>query len=598
MLLFVFAALFLVAAARAFWLQAVDGPRLAAMANRQHTQTVAIPAGRGTVYDRNGVELAIGEPATTVYADPTQVKDAQGTALAAQAILGVDPNAIYRALMNKGTHFAYIARQADPIKAALLRKKALPGIFFYNEEHRAYPQGAVAANVLGFAGIDNHGLAGLENSLDASLVGHPGSQTVIKAPDGTTLDVESATPEHQGQSVVLAIDHTIQAETEAVLRDTMTQWHAKAASAVVLDPTTGEVLAMANAPGFNANNYAKADPESERNRTVTDTYEPGSTFKLVTVTGALGEKLVTPATRFDLPYSIDVADRTVHDAETRGTETFTVRQILSRSSNVGAITLAEKLGKDRLAAWIDRFGFGKTTGIDFPGESSGIVLAKEHWSGSTIGNVPIGQGIAVTPIQMASAYATIANGGERIVPRVVQSIGGKVTPTVKTRVIPAPLARELTGMLTNVVVAGTGAEAAIPGFNVAGKTGTAEKPDPRGGYAKGKYVASFVGFVPASKPRFVVLVMVDEPQGAILGGIIAAPAFQRIARFALQYYEVPPDAPRTLAGAVGAAAPAAVTAATTVAAATTTAAAASAGAALATATTGVMSGTAGLTPLR
>ena len=571
--------------ARAFWLQAVDGPQLAAMANRQHTQTVTIPAGRGTVYDRNGVELAIGEQATTVYADPTQVKDPQGVALAAKAILGVDPNAIYKALLNKNTHFAYIARQADPLKAARLRKKALPGIFFYGEEHRAYPQGAVAANVLGFAGIDNHGLAGLEHSLDASLVGHPGSQTVIKAPDGTTLDVESATPERQGQSVVLAIDHTIQAEAEAVLRDSMKQWHAKAASAVVLDPITGEVLAMASAPGFNANNYAKADPESQRNRAVTDTYEPGSTFKLVTVTAALSEQLVTPLTRFNLPYSIDVADRTVHDAELRGTETLTVRQILARSSNVGAITLAQKLGKARLAAWIERFGFGKTTGIDFPGESAGIVLATKNWSGSTIGNVPIGQGIAVTPIQMASVYATIANGGERIVPRLVQSVDGKATPMVKTRVIPAPLARELTGMLTNVVVTGTGMEAAIPGFNVAGKTGTAEKPDPRGGYAKGKYVASFVGFVPASKPRFVVLVLVDEPQGSIFGGVIAAPAFQRIARFALQYYEVPPDAPNTLVAPGGAPARAAATTAPATAAA------------VSPALTGVTSGTAGLTPL-
>ncbi len=564
------------AGARAFWLQAVDGPQLAAMASRQQTQTVTIPAGRGTVYDRNGVELAISEQATTVYADPTQVKDPQGAALAAREILGVDANAIYRALLNKNSHFAYIARQADPIKAALLKKKALPGIFFYGEERRAYPQGAVAASVIGFAGIDNHGLAGLENALDASLVGHPGSQTVIKAPDGTTLDVESATPERQGQSVVLAIDHTIQAEAEAVLRDSMQQWNAKAASAVVLDPMTGEVLAMANAPGFDSNNYAKADPERQRNRAVTDTYEPGSTFKLVTVTAALSEQLVTPLTRFTLPYEIDVADRTVHDAELRGTETLTVRQILAHSSTVGAITLAQNLGKARLAAWIERFGFGKTTGIDFPGESAGIVLATKNWSGSTIGNVPIGQGIAVTPIQMASAYATIANGGQRIVPRLVQSVDGKATPIVKTRVIPSSLARELTGMLTNVVVTGTGMEAAIPGFNVAGKTGTAEKPDPRGGYAKDKYVASFVGFVPASKPRFVVLVLVDEPQGSIFGGVIAAPAFQRIARFALQYYEVPPDAPHTLVAPGGAPARAATTTAPT---------------------TGVTSGTAGLTPL-
>ena len=535
--------------ARAFWLQAVDGPRLDAMASRQHTQTVAIPAGRGTVYDRNGVELAIGEQATTVYADPTQVKDAQAVALAAQEVLGVDPNRLYAALQNRKSHFAYVARQADPLKAAQLRKRALPGLFFYGEERRSYPQRTVAAQVLGYAGVDNHGLAGVEVALDSSLVGHPGSQTVVQAPDGTTLDVVKSIPERQGQGVVLSIDHTIQAQAESVLRDTMKEWRAKAASAVVLDPRTGEVLAMANVPGYDANRYPQAPVGRQRNRAVTDTYEPGSTFKLVTVTAALSEKLVTPLTKFDLPYSIRVADRVVHDAEERGTETFTVRQILAHSSNVGAITLAQKLGKDKVAEWISRFGFGKTTGIDFPGESAGIVLPKESWSGSTIGNVPIGQGIAVTPIQMASAYATIANGGERITPRLVQSIGGRPSPIEKTRVIPAPLAKELTGMLANVVVTGTGLAAAIPGYIVAGKTGTAEKPDPRGGYAKGKYVASFVGFVPATRPRFVIAVMVDEPQGAIFGGVIAAPAFQRIARFALQYYEVLPDAPAALVAA-------------------------------------------------
>ena len=513
------------------------------MATQQHTQTLVIPAGRGTIFDRNGVELAIGEQATTVFADPRQVKDARAVAIAAQEVLGVDPNRLYTALQSKTSHFVYVARQADPIKAALLEKKKLPGLGFYAEEHRAYPQRNVAAHVLGYAGVDNHGLAGVEVSLDQSLVGHPGSQTIVRDPLGTTLDVVRSTPERQGQSVVLSIDHTIQAQAEAVLRDTVKEWHAKAASAVVLDPRTGEVLAMANAPGFDANKYPQAQPARQRNRAVTDTYEPGSTFKLVTVTGALGDRLVTPATKFNLPYEIHVADRVVHDAEPRGTEWFSVRDILARSSNVGAITLAEKLGKDRLSSWIDRFGFGKVTGIDFPGESAGILLPKADWSGSTIGNVPIGQGIAVTPLQMATAYATIANGGMRITPRLVQSIGGTATKVEKTRVVSAPLAREVVGMLTNVVNEGTGKAAAIPGYVVAGKTGTAEKPDPRGGYAKGKYVASFVGFVPATRPRFVVLVMVDEPQGAIFGAVVAAPAFQQIARFALQYYEVQPDAP-------------------------------------------------------
>lgn len=558
LLFFVFAALFLIAGARAFWLQAVRGPSLDALATRQHRQTVVIPAGRGTIYDRNGVELAIGQQATTVYADPSQVKDPRAVAIAAQETLGVDPNRLYAALQNTSSHFVYVARQADAVKAAALKKKGLRGLGFYAEELRSYPQRTVAAHVLGYAGVDNHGLAGVEVALDESLVGHPGSETIVTDPRGTTLQVVNSTPERQGQSVVLSIDNTLQAQAESVLRDTMKQWQAKAAAAVVIDPRSGEVLALANAPGFDANRYPQTAPGRQRNRAVTDTYEPGSTFKLVTVTGALGDRLVTPATKFNLPYSIHVADRVVHDAEERPTEWFSVRDILARSSNVGAVTLAQKLGKERLSSWIDRFGFGKLTGIDFPGESPGILLPEADWTGSTIGNVPIGQGIAVTPLQMATAYATIANGGVRITPRLVQSIGGTPTKVEKTRVVGAPLAHALVGMLTNVVDVGTGANAAIPGYVVAGKTGTAEKPDPRGGYAEGKYVASFVGFVPATRPRFVVLVMVDEPRGAIFGSVVAAPAFQRIARFALQYYEVQPDdAPPTPATATAAKAAAA-----------------------------------------
>jgi cell division protein FtsI/penicillin-binding protein 2 len=282
----------------------------------------------------------------------------------------------------------------------------------------------------------------------------------------------------------------------------------------------------------------------QRNRAVTDTYEPGSTFKLVTVAGALSEGLVAPTTEFTLPYSIQVADRVIHDAEPRGTVRYSVAQILARSSNVGAITLAEMLGKQRLSSWISRFGFGHETGIDFPGESAGIVLPADKWSGSTIGNVPIGQGIAVTPIQMAAAYAAVANHGVWTRPHLVDQIAGGGRPSLhRRRMISAGTASELMRMLQDVVSEGTGTYAAIPGYQVAGKTGTAQKPDSRGGYSGDKYVASFVGVVPASRPRLVVLVAVDEPHGAIFGGVVAAPAFQQIASFDLRYLEIPPDAP-------------------------------------------------------
>jgi cell division protein FtsI/penicillin-binding protein 2 len=284
---------------------------------------------------------------------------------------------------------------------------------------------------------------------------------------------------------------------------------------------------------------------------VTDTYEPGSTFKIVTVAAALEEHLVTPSSAFTLPYEIPVADRRIHDAEERGTERMTVAQILARSSNVGAITLALNLGKERLSKWISRFGFGRPTGVDYPGESAGIVLPADRWTGSTIGNVPIGQGIAVTPLQMASVYAAIANHGVWIRPHLVARIGDKPAPRQPRRhLVSRRTAAQLTQMMRGVVSEGTGVEAQVPGYTVAGKTGTAAKPDAHG-YSDTRYVASFVGFVPARHPRLAILVTVDEPHGAIFGGTVAAPAFRDIAAFALQYLGVAPDAPATLPPATG-----------------------------------------------
>jgi cell division protein FtsI (penicillin-binding protein 3) len=281
--------------------------------------------------------------------------------------------------------------------------------------------------------------------------------------------------------------------------------------------------------------------ENQRNRAITDTYEPGSTFKIVTVSGALESGIVSPTTSFTLPYSLQVADRVIHDAVERGTQTMTVAQILSQSSNVGIITLAFQLQQTRLSEWIESFGFGRRTGIDFPGETEGIVLPPDRWSGSTIGNVPIGQGIAVTPLQMASAYSVIANGGTWIQPHLVDRIeGGKAPAPKRRRVISKETARDVRHMLRDVVEEGSGTAAQVPGYRIAGKTGTAAKPDESGGYSDYRYVASFVGFVPAAKPRLVILVTVDEPRGAIWGGTVAAPAFAEIAKFALQYLEVPP----------------------------------------------------------
>jgi cell division protein FtsI/penicillin-binding protein 2 len=545
-LLFVLLALALAGSlARAVWLQGVRAQPLSKLAATQQRQTVELPARRGTIFDRNGVPLALGEQATTVYADASQVLNPRAVAVGAERALGVDGEKLYPALTDPSRLFVYLRRKADPEDADQLRRKRFAGVGFYAEERRSYPQGTVAAQVLGFAGADNQGLAGLELSLDRALRGTAGRETVIRDPFGRVVDVLSETAERPGRDVFLTLDHRLQATAEDVLRRTVRRWRAKAATAVVLDPRSGEILAMATAPSFDANNFATTRPDYHRNRTVSDTYEPGSTFKLIPVAGALSEGLVTPETSFTLASSIRVSDRVINEHDPRPTVRMSVAEIVAQSSNVGAITLARALGSRRLASWVDRFGFGRRTGVDYPGESAGIVLPLERWSGSTIGTLPIGHGIAVTPVQMAAAYAAVANGGVWTQPHVVDHVAGSSRPKAERRRVLSPqIASQLSTMLAGVVAeGGTGFAAAIPGYHVAGKTGTAAKALPNGGgYSTSKYVASFVGFVPASRPRLVILVTIDEPT-TIWGGVVAAPAFQEIARFGLQYLEVPPDAP-------------------------------------------------------
>jgi cell division protein FtsI (penicillin-binding protein 3) len=540
---FAFAGMFL----RAAWLQGVRAGSYERLAAGQHRATIIDPGGRGAIFDRTGVQLAIGRQTTTVYANPRQIRDPKTTAALVAHALRLDPEEVELQLADRSRGFVYIARKADAERAKILQKAGIVGLGFISEEQRWYPLSHVAAQVVGYAGTDNHGLAGLELGLEGTLTGKPGSETVIRDPSGRAIDVISSTAAHEGKNVTLTIDHTIQGQAEAVLRRTIDQWHAKAASAIVLDPRTGAVLAMAVERGYDANRFPIVPKDRQRNRTVTDTYEPGSTFKIVTVSAVLSEGLVTPQTSFTLPYEIHVADRTIRDAHPRGTERMTVDQILSHSSNVGTITLAEQLGSQRLSEWISRFGFGHKTGIDFPGETRGIVPPLETWSGSTIGTLPIGHGIAITPVQMAAAYGTVANDGVWNQPHLVERIGSKDRPEVASRrILTHRVARQVRRMMEDVVIEGTGQEAQLPGYTVAGKTGTAAKPDSEGGYSTSAYVASFVGFVPARNPRLVVLVTIDEPATAIWGGVVAAPAFQQIAGFDLQYLEIPPDAPETL----------------------------------------------------
>ena len=543
-----FLVLLAAALARSVWLQVIKGPEYAAMAVRQHRETVVVPAARGTIVDRNGEPLAIGKLTTTIYANPRQVDRARDLTLAAGRHLGSDPAVLYPTLVDRSRGFVYVARKADPRKAEKLEKLGYAGLGFYPEELRYYPQGPVAAQILGYAGLDNKGLEGLERSLEGTLAGTPGSQTIVKDPFGRALDVVETKPETPGKDVRLTIDRQTQANAEEVLAETVRRWSSTSATAVVMDPQTGAILAMATAPRFNANRFPTTRADRRRNRAVTDTYEPGSTFKLVTVAAGLQEGIVSPGSSFRLPPTLEVADRTIRESHTRGTQRMTVRQIVEYSSNIGTITMAQRLGEGRLASWIDRFGFGKSTGIDFPGESAGFALPLDQWSGSTIGTVPIGHGIAVTPVQMARAYSAIANGGRLVRPHLIDRIDGRnVAKKSGRRVVSQAVSEQMLSMLRGVVVEGTGTAAAIPGYTVAGKTGTAAKIEPNGRYSTSRYVASFVGLVPASKPRLVVMVMVDEPRGGFYGGDVAAPAFREIARFNLQHLEIPQDAPKTAA---------------------------------------------------
>jgi cell division protein FtsI (penicillin-binding protein 3)/stage V sporulation protein D (sporulation-specific penicillin-binding protein) len=542
LLLFVIVLTFAALGVRAAWIQTVRASSLAALAQEQTKANLQLPAVRGTIYDRLGTPLAIAEQATDVVADPMQISDPRHEARVAAKVLGLKVRRVYPKLADRGRGFVYVERKASPSRATALEKLNLTGFTFQPDERRVYPQGTVAAPLLGYAGIDNSGLAGLEAELNKELSGTPGSATVVRDALGQPVNTIQQHPAVDGRAVFLTLDSHIQANAEQVLAQTVRQWRAKDATAIILDPHTGAVLAMAQEPGYDANDFPTATQHGLTvDHAVSDVFEPGSVFKVVTVGGALSQHKITPRTSFLLPPSIRVADRVIHDAEVRPTERMTVAQILQHSSNVGAITIAERyLGEPGLKYWMRRFGFGRRTGIDFPGESPGLLPS--YWSGSTIGNVPIGQGVSVTSIQLASAYAAIANRGEWIEPHLVDHVLGDPPPRLHRRRILAPgVDYQLRTMLKGVVSdQGTAELAKIPGYSVAGKTGTAQKPGPHG-YIPGAYVATFVGMVPASNPRLVVLVSVDEPRGGIYGGIVAAPAFEQIASFDLQYLEVPPD---------------------------------------------------------
>lgn len=543
--------LFLAMGARLFMLQIVEAPAYAKLAAEQRDRTIEFPARRGAIFDRNGEPLAISVDLKTIYTDPEMVTDPHGAAEQLAPILDEPYELLLQKLsgpmpVDDAPRFEYLLRQAPPEISKKVAGLAIDGVFMKDEAKRYYPGKRLASHVLGFAGTDGIGLEGIEAQYDDVLHGQAGRMTVERDLEGTVLPGGSMTMDRAepGRALFLTIDKQLQYFTQLTLADAAAEYHAEGGTAIVMRPETGEVLALANYPDFDPNEPGDFDPEALQNRALNYVYEPGSAFKIVTAAAALEEKVVTPRSQFVVSDAMDYAGETFNDSHPHPTVGMTTTEIIEQSSNVGTIQIGLQLGGERLDDYVRKFGFGDPTGLDFPGESSGIVIDREDWTGPTIATIPIGQGIAVTPLQMASAYATLANGGVWVEPKLLASTmdgDGKVRPSPRAatrRVVSEKTARQMARILTGVTREGTGIEAQIPGYAVAGKTGTAQKPLPTGGYGN-SYVSSFAGFVPSQRPEIVVLVVLDEPS-PIWGGSTAAPTFKTIAEFALRHLGVSP----------------------------------------------------------
>jgi cell division protein FtsI (penicillin-binding protein 3) len=532
---------FVVIGARAFWLQGVQGATLAGEAASQQTESIVVPGLRGSVLDRYGNPLAVSEDAKTIYATPYQVKQPRKDAAALAPILGLETGKVLESLTAEGG-FSYLARKVDLPTAARVARLELAGIGELPDSRRTYPQGAMAAQTIGAVGSEDQGLTGLEQSEESVLHGEDGEREVVNDALGEPIRLETVREAEDGEDLRLTLDPAIQKKTEQVLAEVGETYAPKGATAIAVDPRNSRILATANWPPVDPTDLEGVEPEDLVERATGFTYEPGSTFKAFTVSAALEEGEVTPETAFTLPPELHVADRTITDAEARPTVTLSVAQILAQSSNVGAVTIGLGLGSEKFSRWIDRFGFGRPTGVQFPAEERGIVPRLDQYSGSTMGNLPMGQGLAVTPMQMVAGYTAIADGGILRRPRLLERVGeNPVSEPKGHRVISAQVAEEVRTMLEGVLEAGgTASSVSVPGYTLAGKTGTAQVAED-GGYSETKFVASFIGFAPAENPRLLVAVIVDQPQGDIYGGSVAAPAFGKIAGFALPYLGVPSE---------------------------------------------------------
>lgn len=532
---------FLVIVCRAVWLQGVQGSELASEAISQQTETIVVPGLRGSLLDRRGNALAASEDAATIFATPYQVENPPRAAKELAPILDQSETEVLRAL-TVSNGFSYLAHKVSLETSARVEALDLEGIGELPDSRRTYPQGQMAGQVIGAVGSENQGLIGLEAGEESVLAGSDGERRIVKDALGEPIRLETATEAEDGEDIELTLDPVIQEKTERVLAEVGETYAPKGATAIVVDPRSSQILAMANWPPIDPEDLSEAEEEDLMNRATGFTYEPGSTFKAFTVAAALEEKEVTPSTTFTLEPQLHVADRVIEDAEARPTVTLSVSEILAHSSNVGAATIGLQMGSEKFDHWIHRFGFGRPTGIQFPGEEQGLLLPLDEYSGSTMGNLPIGQGLSVTPMQMVAGYTAIAHDGILRPPQLIKRIGDEEIHEPRGhRVVDPEVAAQVREMLEGVLApGGTASEVSVPGYSLAGKTGTAEVAE-NGTYSETKYVASFIGFAPAQDPRLLAAVIVDQPQGDIYGGSVAAPAFGKIAAFSLPYLGIPPE---------------------------------------------------------
>jgi cell division protein FtsI (penicillin-binding protein 3) len=548
--------------------QELSHQHYAALSTSELTQSVAVPAVRGGIYDRNGEVLAESVTRQTVVADPLLITNPASLADALAPILGITADKL-RSELTLHSGFVYLAHRVPDTVAAKVAALNLTGINLIPESQRVEPNGQLAAPVVGTVRYDGSGAAGLEYQYQSMLAGQAGTRSLLEAPNGVALP---------GTGLELTIDESIQYVAEQALGAEIVASHSQSGIAVVMDVKTGDILAMANltdpSGGSSGSTTAasstgstttgptlmsQADTlpagvrEAPSNSAVTQVYEPGSVFKLVTFSAALAASIISPTTAIQVPAALPMGTYTFHDAEAHGTENLTATGILAQSSNLGTIKVAQSLGESRLLAQISNLGFGKPTGLRFPGESQGLVPGPSGWTGTSIGSTPIGQDDAVTAQQILDAYNAVANGGMFVAPRMVR---GTVSPSGATtaaplspshRVIDTATNAELVSMLEAVVSQGTGTSAAIDGYTVAGKTGTAQIPDPNHlGYITGAYVGSFAGFAPAEHPVLSAVVVLDHPT-PIYGGAVAAPVFSTIMAYALHHYGIPTTAAATTA---------------------------------------------------